>query len=346
MKTSDVILRELTPEEIQLRKPFSHFGWEGSGVFSFFTISEGYWNSAKIIFETMKEKPNDFALVDSLIYPLFFNFRHSVEMFIKLLFFKFGEHTEKARRDFLEKGHNLQSLWATLIPYLNKGKKHVGCSIDLNAVEHYIKEINKFDSDSMIMRYPIDKDLTPNKDSQHHFDYSNFVDRMNDLCGALRQLDYELSNQMDESATIEELTQYIDVYEKYQEQINDFLELLKEDMKEEGKSFKASDFFSGLTDYSPPKYLNFLYSCDSDLLILLENLYYAGRCVREQNVRLSQSIVEKQKEFVRLCNNLLTQDGLKFWGTHDDSQINIWGKTSSSLFDNISEAISVLTLIP
>lgn len=51
MKTSDVILRELTPEEIQLRKPFSHFGWEGSGVFSFFTISEEYWICAKIIFK-------------------------------------------------------------------------------------------------------------------------------------------------------------------------------------------------------------------------------------------------------------------------------------------------------
>ena len=344
MQTSDVILRELTPDEIKSRMPFSHFGWEGSGAFSFLTISDGYWNSAKIIFEEMKESPNDFALVDSLIYPLFFNFRHSIETYLKLLFFKFGEPTEAARRDFLEKGHNLQSLWAILRPYLNKGKKHVGCSIDLNAVEHYINEINKFDSDSMIMRYPISKDLMPNKNSQHHFDYINFVDRMNDLCGALRQLDYELSNQMNESATFEELSQYIEMYDKYSSQINDFLELLKMDIAKESKQFKASEFFGNLRSYVIPKYLEFLRSCDGDLLILLDNLYYAGRCIREQNVRLSLSLVEKQKELVRLCNDLLKNDGLEFGKDPEDTQINIWGKTSSSIFDNISTAISILTL--
>lgn len=344
MQVSDVILRELTPEEIQSQVSFSHFGWEGAGAFSFFTISEGYWTSAKTIFEKMQENPNDFAIVDSLIYPLFFNYRHSLETYLKLLFFKFGEQTEAARRDFLEKGHNLQSLWATLRPHLNKGKKHVGCSIDLNAVEHYINEINKFDSNSMVMRYPIDKDLTPNKNSQHHFDYINFVIRMNDLCGALRQLDYELSNQMDESATIEELSQYIEMFEKYSSQINEFLELLKMDIANKPKQFKASDFLKNLRSYDVPKYLEFLRSCDGDMLILLDNLYYVGRCVREQNVRLSQSIVERQKEFVRLCNNLLTHDGLEFGKVPNDSQINIWGKTSSSIFNNISTAISIITL--
>ncbi len=344
MKSTDIILRELTPDEIISRQPFSHFGWEGVGAFSFLTISEGYWNCAKIIFEKMKENPNDFAMVDSLIYPLFFNFRHSIETYLKLLYFKFGEQTETARRDFIEKGHNLQSLWATLRPFLNKGKKHVGCTVDLNAVEHYINEINKFDSDSMIMRYPIDKDLTPNKNLEHHFDYINLVARMNDLCDALRQIDYELSNQMDKSATLEELTQYIEIYNKYASQIKEFLELLQIDIDKDPQPFNASDFFSNLRSYVAPKHLQFLKSCDGDLLILLDNLFYAGRSVREQIVRLSQSMVDRQKEFVKLCNDLLDQDGLKFGEEPMDSQINIWGKTSSSLFENISLAVSIITL--
>jgi len=344
MKTTDTILRELTSEEIISRQPFSHFGWEGAGAFSFLTISEGYWNCAQIIFEKMKENPNDFAMVDSLIYPLFFNYRHSIETYLKLLYFKFGEQTETARRDFIEKGHNLQSLWATLRPFLNKGKKHVGCTVDLNAVEHYINEINKFDPDSMIMRYPIDKDLTPNKDLEHHFDYINFVTRMNDLCEALRQIDYELSNQMDESATLDELTQYIEMYNRYAPQIKEFLELLQMDIDKEPETFNASEFFSNLRSYVAPKHLQFLKSCDGDLLILLDNLFYAGRSVREQIVRLSKSMVERQKEFVKLCNDLLNKDGLKFGEVPNDSQINIWGKTSSSLFENISLAVSIINL--
>lgn len=344
MKTTDVIIRELTPEERHSGMPFSHFGWEGTGAFSFSTISDGYWNGAKVIFKNMKENANNFAIVDSLVYPLFFNYRHSVETYLKLLFFKLGEQTDKAKTEYLEKGHNLQSLWAMLRPYLNKGKKHVGCSIDLNAVEHYINEINKFDSESMVMRYPIEKDLSSNKLSQYHFDYINFASRMDELCSALRQIEYELSNQMTESATFEELNQYIEIYEKYSSQIHEFLELLKMNIAKEPKPFKVSDFFGNLKNYVAPKYLQFLNECDSDLLILLDNLFYAGRSVREETVRLSQSIVGKQGEFVKLCYILLSQEGLKFGATPKDSQINIFGKTSSSLLENISTAISILTL--
>ena len=36
MNETDIIIRELTQEELIARKPFSHFGWEGAGAFSFF----------------------------------------------------------------------------------------------------------------------------------------------------------------------------------------------------------------------------------------------------------------------------------------------------------------------
>jgi len=39
MNETDIIIRELTQEELIARKPFSHFGWEGAGAFSFLTIS-------------------------------------------------------------------------------------------------------------------------------------------------------------------------------------------------------------------------------------------------------------------------------------------------------------------
>ena len=73
MNETDIIIRELTQEELITRKPFSHFGWEGDGAFSFLTISDGYWESAKLLLEKMKKESNNFAIVDSLVYPLFFN---------------------------------------------------------------------------------------------------------------------------------------------------------------------------------------------------------------------------------------------------------------------------------
>lgn len=56
MNTTDVIIREFTKEELITREPFSYFGWEGNGAFSFLTISDGYWECAKMLLERMEKK--------------------------------------------------------------------------------------------------------------------------------------------------------------------------------------------------------------------------------------------------------------------------------------------------
>ena len=347
MNEADIIIRELTNEELSARKPFSHFGWEGSGAFAFNTISDGYWESAKILLKKMNEESNNFAVVDTLIYPLFFNYRHSIETFLKLLYFNYGEQTDQARQEFLEIGHDLQNLWAKLRPFLNKGKKHVGCSVNINAMEHYIKSINFFDPNSMVMRYPIDKDLTVNKGRELHFDFIHFGERMDELCNSLRQLNYELSNQMLEEASLEELNEYLEIIEKYRPKIMDFLQLLRTDAdKELNEGFKAHDFFSFLENHEPSEKDKFLDNCESDLLILLDNLFYAGRTVYSCEIRLSTSDVTKQKEFVKFCYQLLDSNGLHFGIKPHEGQINIEGKTSSALFNGISTALSIIDLLP
>ncbi len=343
MKETDVIMRELNDKEIHERKPFSHFGWEGSGAFSFSTISDGYWEGAKILLEHMKDKCYDFAVIDTLIYPLFFNYRHSVETYLKLLFFNYGEQTNEARSSYLNLGHNLQNLWAQLRPSLNRGKKHVGSSVDLKAIDHYIHAINDFDPDSMVMRYPIQKDLTANKDQEHHFDFINFGERMDELCDSLRQLNHDLSNQMSEAATYDELEQYLNIFNRYRPEVNNFISILNEEAANESiRTLKFNDLLTAIQ--KPSKTFSFLKGCEPDLLILLDNLFYGGRSVNQNVVRLSSSQVERQKEFVRFCNELLEKDGLSFGVIPKDGQINIWGKTPSALLSGISKALSILDL--
>ena len=195
INVKDTIIREFTNEEVKEGKPFSYFGWEGGGYFAFYTISYGYWESAKIIYKKMVEKSNSNDLVDTLIYPLIFNYRHSIETFLKQLYFKYGEQTKIAKKEFLHKGHKLDSLWNKLHPTLKQDLKRMKSSVDINAIAHYIECINSFDPDSMMMRYPINKKLKLNKDKAFRFDFVNFSERMNDLCSSLRQLDYDLSNK-------------------------------------------------------------------------------------------------------------------------------------------------------
>ena len=291
----------------------------------------------------MKAKCYDFAVIDTLIYPLFFNYRHSVETYLKLLFFNYGEQTKEARSNYLNLGHNLQNLWAQLRPSLNSGKKHIGISVDLNAIEHYIHTINDFDPDSMVMRYPIQKDLTANKDQEHHFDFINFGERMDELCDSLRLLNHYLSNQMSEAATHDELEQYLNIFNRYRPEINNFISILNEEAA--NKPIRTINFNDLLTVINKPsKTFSFLKGCEPDLFILLDNLFYGGRSVNQNDVRLSSSQVERQKEFVRFCNELLEKDGLSFGVIPEDGQINIWGKTPSALLSGISKALSILDL--
>lgn len=346
MDKTDVILRELTEKEVQERKPFSHFGWEGNGAFSFVLISDGYWDSAKILLGKMISDSRKIAVIDTLIYPLFFNYRHSIEAYLKALFFNHGNHTDEERQKFLKYGHNLQSLWSNLRPTLDAGKKHVGSSVNLDAIEHYIKEINKFDPDSMMMRYPIRKDLKNNKGRQYRVDFIHFGERMDELCNSLRQIDYDISNQVDELATPEELSKYLKVFTKYKDEIDEFLLLLEKELEDEHKEV-AIDFFDlgtsssddGMTDVD-----KFFQDCAPDLLILLDNLYYAGRSVNENTVRLSTSPVTRRKEFVKFCYELLSNNGLSFGSPPKSHQLNIKGKQASSLILGISKSMSILSL--
>ena len=347
MNNKDLIWREVTEKELLESKPFSHFGWEGNGAFSFATISDGYWEAAKIILREMDSNIHKIEIIDTLIYPLFFNYRHSIEAYLKALYFNHGNHTDEEKQNFLKKGHNLQSLWNHLQPTLNAGKKHVGSSVNLIAIEDYIKEINQFDPDSMVMRYPVSKDLKNNKGRQYRIDFMHFGKSMDKLCNDLRQIDCDISNQMDEIATPEEVSNYLEVFTQYKVEIDGFLSLLeKEKEKEKEKEFTISfsDLEPSLINEKISQVDNFFQDCASDLLILLNALFYGGRAVNEHSVGLSTSPIRKRKEFIHLCNEISKKDGLSFGTPPQEHQINIKGKQPSALIAGISTSISILTL--
>ena len=343
MNNKDLIWREVTEKELLESKPFSHFGWEGNGAFSFATISDGYWEAAKIILREMDSNIHKIEIIDTLIYPLFFNYRHSIEAYLKALYFNHGNHTDEEKQKFLKKGHNLQSIWNHLQPTLNAGKKHVGSSVNLIAIKDYIKEINQFDPDSMVMRYPVSKDLKNNKGRQYRIDFMHFGKSMDKLCNDLRQIDCDISNQMDEIATPEEVSNYLEVFTQYKVEIDGFLSLLEKE-KEKEFTISFSDLEPSLINEKISQVDNFFQDCASDLLILLNALFYGGRAVNEHSVGLSTSPIRKRKEFIHLCNEISKKDGLSFGTPPQEHQINIKGKQPSALIAGISTSISILTL--
>lgn len=337
---------ELTTEEQRKENLFSYFGWEDDGTFLFFPISDGYWSAAKILLEKMEESYADKGLIDTLIYPLFFNYRHSIETYLKELFFEYGEQTNEARKKFLKLGHNLEQLWNKLEPYLSKGKEHIGSNINIDELGDYIKTINQFDSDSMLMRYPINKELKKNKTRVHFFDFINFGREMDKLCKSLRLLDDDLSRQIREIASAEEVDEFLKIFKRYKTKIDSFLLLLGKDSKKESKKRECT--YNDLSRIAKkqskfPSY-QFLEEAETDLLILLNALFNSGRSVDKNTVRLGKSASDKKKEFIKLCYKSLEERGLSFGKKPEEYQINIKGKAPSILFIGISKAVSILEI--
>lgn len=344
MQKTYKIIREVTEKELSIHKPFSYFGWEGNGSFSFSSISDAYLEVSKLIYKKMSsENRND--ITDTYIYPLFFNYRHSIETFLKYLYFEYGDKDENARKNYLNKNHDLENLWKTLKPYLATGKKHVGSSVDIGVVESRIKEINKFDSNSMKMRYPINKDLTSNK-SVMQFDFIHFANGMNELCESLRQLDSDLSNQCTEFAEHNEVDFYINMIEKYKDKIEEFIQILKSEKQSESTSFYTINFSDIEFDevLGKSKREEFLGNCDSDLIVLLCGLFYGGQGKHDKIIKLAKAPCLKKQEFVQYCNKLLKQENLCFGKqiAGDYSQFPICSKEALTLFECIDDARKIL----
>ena len=374
MNTTEIVFRKLTANEVYTGKPFSYFSWEGEGAFAFYRMSDAYWDAAKVLLDKMKSDPNNIVITDGLIYPLFFNYRHSVETYLKALLFEHGARSEEERKKYIEKKHSLDGLWGILKPYLRKGVKHVGSSISLDAVEHYIREIHRFDPNSMVMRYPITMELTPHpqRKEEMRLDFMHFADCMDALCDALRQLRCDISGQIEKEATPQEVADFLEVYKRYQGEIDQLLLHLKEDVKRKAKEKRdlgdadillllqecferkpkreqdpeglvrspkdplTTDKWLGLPS------LPFLKDYEPDMLILLETLYLTGSCINEGHYQLTASDAHKLNEFIQLCNQLLESHSLSFGESIEIWNLNVPHASSYSLEKALSTSTFIL----
>ena len=184
----------------------------------------------------------------------------------------------------------------------------------------------------MIMRYPIEKSLKSNKGREVRFDFVDFGEKSNKLCEALRRIDYDISNQMREEASEEELNAFLDIVEIYRVQIDEFVLLLKSEMDNpKVEENHVCDFWTLLGDENSSSSRLFLKKCHSDLLILLDTLFYAGRSINDHCVRLSQSPEKRKREFVRLCDDNMRHERLYFGQNPSVEQINIQNKVPAAI---------------
>lgn len=155
-----------------------------------------------------------------------FLYRHFVELSVKHLSVKFACKSEEDYKEFLNKNHNLYNLWMALKPSLSENRKRVGSSVSIGALEHYVLEVDKFDKDSMAMRYPVTKDLKPTNASTR-LDIVNLHDRMAELYRAFYTIAGDLENQLKIEVEQDEIDAFASVLDRLKDRIHWFLGEMK-----------------------------------------------------------------------------------------------------------------------
>lgn len=136
---------------------FSHFGW-GDVETQFFGYMEGYKCAADELIDNAINS-GDIKTLDTFIFPICFLYRQYIELAMKYIFlyysgFKRNEKTSAIK----DVSHDLLKIWRKIKPLVleetsNEEKE------DIEAVEGYILQFDKFDKSSFTFRYPINKDL-------------------------------------------------------------------------------------------------------------------------------------------------------------------------------------------
>lgn len=341
IRESDVLFKEFQLEDLKKLDgyDFSHLSEEGCSISGLSYMSIAYKNAAKLIYEKIKDSRGNYYVIDSLVYPMCFCYRHSVELYLKALAFKlFTDETK--RKDILKKGHNLMEVWLAIKPELSRiGEEYQRFPCEIGALDSYIIQIDRFDGESMKMRYPIEKDLTPNKkrtwlDSHNVNTYLlSFLDTLEEIEG---ELDCIINMAIPTQNIIDE---FIEQVEKNKDVIDGLIETARSESLDKDKVSVHNSLFERALMPSPTR--TYLQSLNHQQRTIVEVLYYAGGEVKRVN--WPKAPKERKDLFVAYCCDHMRRHNLSLTSPIDDeTQFNIFSKSESVIFSYLSEAVKLL----
>lgn len=340
MKIDDVVFKEVVDGQSVDASQYCHFGWEGTGAYAFDRYAEAYYESACALYEKVKQSRGQYNIIDSLGITMCFCYRHFVELYLKFIYIKYVCKTEEEYKAFLNKGHNLVELWNASKPTLKTMKDRVGTTVNLNILEHYIKEVNHFDDQSMSMRYPINKELKPMHPNTR-LDLQHLHDRMEELHMAVEGLVYDFANQITISFPEKAVDDFKTAYQTMASKVTAFLDQVKTFINRTPRVTHLSDIRT-LRRPGPDEVPMTVYeACTDDEIMLFDVLFYTGRDIKNHEVTLPLDKTEQLNDVVKLCLYYMKTSRFVFNQKKND-EVNIYCKSASALYDNISEAKKIL----
>lgn len=146
-------------------------------------ITEGYHQAANLIAEGALQSKSS---LDSLVYPIAFNFRHAFELQLKraLEYLKILNPGLPS----VELVHTLLPLWNSLKPHVEIRFPNPNRPIDLPTIESVLSDFDAIDRWSFAFRYENDRKGNLNLTDVTHVNIPNLRDRSNKLYSQLNYI--------------------------------------------------------------------------------------------------------------------------------------------------------------
>ena len=307
--------------ECENTRAFSYFGWELDNVHAFYNYMTGYKMSADATYEAFKNAvlSRDNEVTDTICYPLIFMYRHMIELMLKYSYIELKRsHTLDEIKCFLNKGHNLETLWEEVKPDFERLSARIGVEIDVTAIEHYIMEFVKIDKNSMAFRYPIEKKTNRFHNNGMHLFVPKLKERMDAFYDYMVVILYRLSFHMEDDVyNIEFDKQFTEAIYKSMANIKVALERINKNIEHYngsssevvGKNILSSHSLDKLNEEKKAvnDWINSFSEQDKSVILLL---YYTGLQIPLNGLAIDTA--ERRKDVMKLA----------YGNAHDDFQLN------------------------
>lgn len=299
---------------------YSYFGTNFGSVDGFSQYIHGYILAAESIYEkyiSCEENRSD--ILDTIIYPLCFNYRQIVELYIKYLYFKYSKVNGSEKINFVNKvSHKLKIAWNKTKPSLQPQLAKINNPIDLTIFDDFIKQIDTFDSDSFRMRYPIKKDLSSVHAGPAKLDVVGLHRKMMGLFNLFCRLDTEIDNVLINNTCNEGFADIISsLYCKSKTDILIVIEKLRALANKENEQCRqidcTTDSVIDMCDIvlSPDKdeeeFENIVIGLPNRHAAMLALLIHVGKDIVDRRCKLAFDQVERNKDFMKLIEMALVE---------------------------------------
>lgn len=165
---------------------------ENGGPYDLIDYGKGFFDGAQEIIVAVKERN---GIVDLLVYPICFSFRHGIELYVKALVMTASKFNESKR--VYRKNHSINQYWDMIVEEFAKLDNRIIDKTEIEIAGDIIADFVQIDPTGQVFRYPEDLKGNAHLTGLKLINVEVLSDGMNALHSLLDGWYYRLENIME-----------------------------------------------------------------------------------------------------------------------------------------------------